>query len=136
MRCLSEQNTCIQSVVAASSKTTYRVCCYSAFQNRISVYSLLSQNLPEQLIVCCCNAFQNKSPLVHLHVVGMSRFMSDMSQPSLPTTFHSVAVSVCIFMALSTVFHSINSPDNSPFSYSVLPVLSLPCCYFQLYIPL
>ena len=134
MRCLSEQNTCIQSVVAASSRTTYRVCCYSAIQNRISVYSLLSQNLPEQLIVCCCNAFQNKSPLVHLHVVGMS--MSDMSQPSLPTTFHSVAVSVCIFMALSTVFHSINSPDNSPFSYSVLPVLSLPCCYFQLYIPL
>ena len=29
-------------------------------------------------------------------------------------------------MVLSTVFHSINSPDNSPSSHSVLPVLSLP----------
>ena len=31
-----------------------------------------------------------------------------------------------VFVALSTVFHSINSPDNSPFSHSVLPVSSLP----------
>ena len=29
-------------------------------------------------------------------------------------------------MALSTVFHSINSPDNSPFSHSVLVVLVKP----------
>ena len=35
-------------------------------------------------------------------------------------------------MALSTVFHSINSPENSPFSHSVLPVLSLPYWSFQL----
>ena len=34
-------------------------------------------------------------------------------------------------MALSTVFHSINSPDNSPFSHSVLPVLFLPYWSFQ-----
>ena len=27
------------------------------------------------------------------------------------------------FMPLSPVFHSINSPDNSPFSHSALPVL-------------
>ena len=39
---------------------------------------------------------------------------------------YSVLVSVSVFMALSTVFHSINSPDHSPLSYSVLPVLSLP----------
>ena len=38
----------------------------------------------------------------------------------------SVLVTVSVFMALSTVFHSINSPDYSPFSDSVLPVLSLP----------
>ena len=36
------------------------------------------------------------------------------------------------FMALSTVFHSINSPDNSPLSHSVLPVLFLPYWSFQL----
>ena len=35
-------------------------------------------------------------------------------------------LSVSVFVALSTVFHSINSPDNSPLSHSVLPVLSLP----------
>ena len=34
-----------------------------------------------------------------------------------------VRVSVSVFTALSTVFHSINSPDNSPLSQSVLPVL-------------
>ena len=35
----------------------------------------------------------------------------------------SVLVSVSVSMALSTVFHRINSPDNSPLSHSVLPVL-------------
>ena len=32
-------------------------------------------------------------------------------------SFYSVLVSVSVFMALSTVFHSINSPDNSPLSH-------------------
>ena len=50
----------------------------------------------------------------------------DINQPSLPTPFYSVLVSVSVFMALSTVFHSINSPDNSPLSHSVLPVSFLP----------
>ena len=36
----------------------------------------------------------------------------DINQPSLPTPFYSVLVSISVFMALSTVFHSINSPDN------------------------
>ena len=49
--------------------------------------------------------------------------MSDINQPSLPTPFHSVLVSISVFMALSTVFHSINSPDNSPLFPSVLPAL-------------
>ena len=35
------------------------------------------------------------------------------------------------FMALSTVFHSINSPDNSPLSHSVLPVSFPPCWSFS-----
>ena len=45
-------------------------------------------------------------------------------------------VFVSVFMALSTVFHSINSPDNSLLSHSVLPVLFLPYWSFQLYISL
>ena len=47
----------------------------------------------------------------------------DINQPSLPTVFYSVLVSVSVFLALSTVFHSINSPDNSVLSHSVLLVL-------------
>ena len=38
----------------------------------------------------------------------------------------TVLVSVSVFMALSTVFHSINPPDNFPLSHSVPPVLFLP----------
>ena len=52
----------------------------------------------------------------------------------LPTPFHSLLVSVSVFMALSTVFYSINSPANSPLSRSVLPVLFLPYWSFRLYI--
>ena len=39
-------------------------------------------------------------------------------------------------MGLSTVVHSKKSPDNSPRSHSVLPVLFLPNWPFQLYISL
>ena len=48
----------------------------------------------------------------------------DVNQPSLPTPFlkKSVLVSISVFMVLSTVFHSIDSPDNSLLSYSALPV--------------
>ena len=41
-------------------------------------------------------------------------------------------MSISVLMALSTVFHSINSPDNFPLSDSVLQVLFLPYCSFQL----
>ena len=41
-----------------------------------------------------------------------------------------------LLLSLSTVFHSINSPNNSPFSDSVLAVLTLSYCSFQLYISL
>ena len=54
-----------------------------------------------------------QSPRAHLYVVEMLRFMSDINQPRLPSPFHSV-VSVSVFMALSTVFHSTSSPDNFP----------------------
>ena len=61
-------------------------------------------------------------------------YVFDMNQPSLPTPFYSVLVSVSVFMALSTVFHATNSPHNSPRSHSVLPVLILLYWSFQLYI--
>ena len=47
----------------------------------------------------------------------------DINQLSLPIPFYSVLESVSVFMALSTVLHYINSPDNCPLSHSVLPVL-------------
>ena len=52
-------------------------------------------------------------------------FVFDINQPSLLTPFYSVLVSISVFMSLSTVFHSINSPDNALFSHSVLPVSCL-----------
>ena len=51
-------------------------------------------------------------------------------------SFLSCLLSIFVFMALSNVLHSINSPDNSPFSHSVLVVLALPYWSFQLYISL
>ena len=53
-------------------------------------------------------------------------YVYDINQPSLPIAFYLVLVSVSVFMALSTVFYSINTPDNSLFSHSVLSSLSLP----------
>ena len=63
-------------------------------------------------------------------------YVFDINQPSLPTPFYSVLVSISVFMAPSTEFHSINSPDNSPLSHCVLPVLILPHWSFQLHISL
>ena len=60
-------------------------------------------------------------------------YVFDINQPSLPTPFY---VCISVFLALSTVFHSINSPDNSQLSHSVLPVLFLPYWSFLLFISL
>ena len=38
-------------------------------------------------------------------------YVIDINQPNLPIPFHSVLVSVSVFMALSTVFYSIISDD-------------------------
>ena len=59
-------------------------------------------------------------------------YVFDANQPSLPIYFYSVLLPISVFMALSTVFHAINSPDNSPLSYSVLPVVRLLYWSFQL----
>ena len=61
-------------------------------------------------------------------------YVFDINQLSLSTPFYSVFVSISVSMALSTVFHSINSPYNSLLSQTVLPVLCLPHWSFQLYI--
>ena len=50
-------------------------------------------------------------------------YVFDINQPTLPAPFHSVLVSASVFVALSTVFHSINSPGSSPLSHSVFLVL-------------
>ena len=52
-------------------------------------------------------------------------YVKEINQQSLPSPFYSVPVPISASMALSNVFHSIHSPDNSPFSHSGLPVLSL-----------
>ena len=49
---------------------------------------------------------------------------------------HLRQVCISVFMALSTVYHSMNSPDNSPLSYSVLPILILPDWSFQPHVSL
>ena len=53
-------------------------------------------------------------------------YVFDINHSSLPTPFYFVVASVSVFMALSTVFHSLNSPDNSPLSQYIFPVLILP----------
>ena len=63
-------------------------------------------------------------------------YVFNISQPSLYTPFYSVLVTVSVLMALSTVFHSINSPDSSALSHSVFPVSFLPYWSLQLYISL
>ena len=63
-------------------------------------------------------------------------YVFDINQPSLPTPFYSVLVPISVFITLSSVFHSINSPENSPLSQSLLSVLILPYWSFQLYISL
>ena len=54
----------------------------------------------------------------------------DTNQLSLPIPFYSVFVSVSVYMALSTVFHSI-LPSTLPLSQSVLSVFFLSYCPFN-----
>ena len=74
------------------------------------------------------------SPRAHRDVVGMLRFVFDINKPNLPTPFYFLLESASVIMAQSTVSHSINSPDNSPLSHSVLSVLFLSDWSSQLYI--
>ena len=84
--------------------------------------------------VACVNSVPAGSPS---RGGDVAIYVFDTNEPSLPTLFlffYSVLVSVSVFQALSTVFHSMNSPDNSPLSHPVLPILFLPYWSFPLYI--
>ena len=62
-----------------------------------------------------------------------TRFLVSFEGIDTASTFLYFVVSIYVFMAFSTIFHSINSPDNSPFSHSVRPVLFMSYWSFQLY---
>ena len=67
-------------------------------------------------------------------------YVFDINQLGLPTPLYSVLLSVSVFMALSNVFHSINSPENSAFSHFfsglifALFVLSTICLFIKVYL--
>ena len=82
---------------------------------------MYSPSLLEQIVILHAQCVPAGSPSSGGDVTV---YVPDINQPRLPTPFYSVLVSVSVFMALSTVFHSINSPENFPLSDSVLPVLS------------
>ena len=111
------------------------MCKYLHLQASYDFYLKIFMQQKYWFFVCCFFVFQvwvceRAATLVHIPagsplpggnvVVYVLDF--DINQPSLPTPFYSALVSVSVFMALSTVFHSINSPNNSPLSHSVLLV--------------
>ena len=69
-------------------------------------------------------------------------YVLDTNQPSLPTPFYSVLVSVSVFVALSTAFHSINLSDNFMLSdcssrlISALVVFSTIYLFLKVYLAL
>ena len=81
-------------------------------------------------IATCTSFYFNFHPFI---MIQHHIFFNLVNQSSLPTPFYSVLVSVSVFMALPTVFQSMNSP-TTPFSHSVLSVLFLPHRSIQLYI--
>ena len=60
---------------------------------------------------------------------GCCSLCPDINQPSLPAPFYFVLVSISVFVALSTVFHSKFLLNNSPLFYPVLPVLWSSFCH-------
>ena len=78
---------------------------YSVFVS-VSVFGALS------------TAFQFINHPVHTgspsRVGDVAVYVFDINQPSLPTPFYLFLVSFFCLIILSTVFHSINSPDNPP----------------------
>ena len=123
-------------------------------------HSLYSHPYADIWLLCChhnafttlCNHYIDTWSL-HCHHFTITAVQSRdhctvttiLSLPSVTTVMPSVywhltimRSSLCYhhYSVFLTVFHSIKSPDNSPFSHSVLPVLSLPYWSFQLYFSL
>ena len=68
----------------------------------------------KQLKPFSVHLFRLGSPRAHPSRGGdVAGYFPDINQTSLPSPSYSVLVSVSAFMALSTVFHSINFPNNS-----------------------
>ena len=49
------------------------------------------------------------------HGGDVAVYVIDIDQPNMPTPFYSVVLSISVFMALSTVFHSIILPTTLRF---------------------
>ena len=115
----------------------WTVCCIELFVLYCIVYCIALCIVLHRVlysIVCCIASW---SPRAHLARGGDAAvYVFDLNQRSLSTPFYSVLVSISSCMALLTAFHSLNSPNNSPISRSVLPVLFLRHWSFQLYISL
>ena len=82
-----------------------------ANRNRICVFLLHTHTLSLAISLI------NNTNAEHTTTLPSSVYSANQAWP---TPFYSVLVSISVFMALSTVFHSINSPDNSQFPNSVL----------------
>ena len=70
-------------------------CTHQTFPTTMYFHSCTHQpflHIPNVLSALCSSTFE--SSRAHLHVVGKLRFVSDINQPSLPTPFNSVLVSI------------------------------------------
>ena len=118
--------------------------CIAVAQNLRS-YEFLNEHVGHFSLRHTANVKRDKPSWLWIPITGIptsspsgggdvAMYVFDINQSSLPTPFYSVLESVFVFMALSTVFHSINFPNNSSLSHSVLPVIFLSYWSFQLYI--
>ena len=100
-------------------------------RTKVSMKRVLANPLYRYLSYCliCTYLFSWEFPVLYVltgspsHGGNVTIYVLDIKQPSMSTIVHSVLVSVSVFMALSTVFNSINSPNNSPLSHAVFQVL-------------
>ena len=138
-------DTCFLTIAATAPGVNTTVAPRLKFTGVQSVYykqtdyhngSVIQESLKQYQVFPECLCTLSFSPRAQFDAVGTLLFMFDMNQPSLPIPFSSILVSVSVFMALSTVFHSINSPDIPPFSDSVLQVFALSYWSSELYITL
>ena len=95
------------------------------------ITAITSSSTTTTTSVVCLFLFCLQSPWAHLHVVGMLRLCLCRKPTEIAHSFSFCSVSISVFMVLSTVFHSINSSDNSPLCFSVFPVFFLALLVFS-----